>query len=527
MVLRRLKSMRRVVSMVFLILIALLFLDFRESGLHALAREILYLQFVPSLVNFLGAATLAAAGFAFVLGLTVLCGRVYCSSICPLGTFQDLIHLAVRRRRGHRLRLRFANPRNGLRYGILAATVLLLFAGSSLLLNLLDPFSVFGRMLANLGRPLVLGLNNAAASVLEQTGVHLLYQVQWPVSAPLSIAVSLVMLVLVGVLAGRYGRLYCNTVCPVGALLGLVARFSRYQIDIDPEACKGCRLCESVCKANCIDSRRLAVDASRCVSCFNCFEVCPEEGAMRFDNRWRKKTGNESAEKGRRLFILGSLLWLLGLAAARVSGQTGPAVQASPATVPVPETTPVCPPGSVSLAHFNSKCTACHLCVGVCPSQVLVPSAFAYGLSGLMQPRLDFLAGHCNYDCTACLEVCPSGAILPLAVEEKRITQLGVAKFIQENCVVHTDRTNCGACSEHCPTKAVDMVPYLDTPHGLLVIPKIDETICIGCGGCEYACPTKPFKAIYVDGNPVHQLARKPEVKKIDVKESSDKGFPF
>jgi formate hydrogenlyase subunit 6/NADH:ubiquinone oxidoreductase subunit I len=98
--------------------------------------------------------------------------------------------------------------------------------------------------------------------------------------------------------------------------------------------------------------------------------------------------------------------------------------------------------------------------------------------------------------------------------------QLGTAKFVKDNCIVYTEEKDCGACSEHCPTKAVRMVPYKH-----LAAPEIEDEYCIGCGGCEYACPTKPFKAIYVDGKTVHSVAKKPEVKKLrqDVQDE----FPF
>jgi ferredoxin len=113
-----------------------------------------------------------------------------------------------------------------------------------------------------------------------------------------------------------------------------------------------------------------------------------------------------------------------------------------------------------------------------------------------MQPKLYFDRGFCNYDCTICGDVCPTGAILPLSVEEKNHTQMGQVQFILENCIVYYDETSCGACSEHCPTQAVHMVPY----KGHLTIPETDISICVGCGGCEYVCPAIPFKAIYVEG---------------------------
>jgi len=184
---------------------------------------------------------------------------------------------------------------------------------------------------------------------------------------------------------------------------------------------------------------------------------------------------------------------------------------------------PVAPPGSKNISRFNEICTGCSLCVAACPTGVLQPALTEYGLSGFMQPHMDYSTSFCNFDCTKCGEVCPTGAILPLPIEEKQVTQMGKAVFVKQNCVVYTDETDCGACSEHCPTKAVDMVPYKNG----LMIPEVDQSICIGCGACEYPCPVdEPFKAIYVNGNAVHQEAEKPETgKKQEVDHEED--FPF
>jgi len=521
--LNRLKSLRVGISVLFFVLIAFLFLDFRNSVAPFVTGGILYLQFVPSLLKFLTAAAAGTTGFIAVAILTFLFGRVYCSTICPLGTLQDGIGF-VARKKGRRRRFEWSTPQRMLRYSIFTLTVLLLLAGSGFALNLLDPFSSFGRIFSNLVRPLVLVANNAAAAGLEHFNVHTLYQVRWAVFAPLSAGVALLTLVLVAWLSVGYGRLYCNTVCPVGALLGLVSKISLFRIGIDPEACRGCRLCGSVCKAGCIDPIEKTIDISRCVACYNCFAVCKKQ-ALRFEYKRPWRTCRAQPEPERRGFMLNSMLWVAGIAG--LGEQTKKIIQSRPTSIPVRVTSPVSPPGSVSIAHFTSTCTACHLCVSACPSRVLEPSFLEFGFLGMMQPRMNFQAAHCDYDCTTCLDICPSGALLPLAAERKKLAQLGVAKFIKENCVVHTDKTNCGACSEHCPTKAVNMVPYPNPANKKLVIPEVKAEYCIGCGGCEHACPTKPYKAIYVDGNPVHKIAKKPAVERIDEKIDYNADFPF
>jgi len=151
----------------------------------------------------------------------------------------------------------------------------------------------------------------------------------------------------------------------------------------------------------------------------------------------------------------------------------------------------------------------------------LQPALLDYGLSGLLQPHLDFATSYCSYECNRCGEVCPTGAIVPLALPAKQTVQLGVAHFVQENCIVYTDHTACGACDEYCPTKAVHMVPYRDG----LTIPRVRPGLCVGCGACENACPTRPHRAIYVEGHPAHRQAHRPQSKPLQHKTQS--GFPF
>jgi ferredoxin len=181
---------------------------------------------------------------------------------------------------------------------------------------------------------------------------------------------------------------------------------------------------------------------------------------------------------------------------------------------------PITPPGSKSLKHFKEKCTACHLCVTHCPQQILKPAGWNFGFGYLLKPHMVYKEAYCNYECSICSEVCPNGAILHIG-ESKKTTQVGIAKFVQERCVVFNDETDCGACSEHCPTQAVRMLPYKDG----LRLPHVTPELCVGCGGCEYICPVRPVRAINVVANEVHQMSRKPEEEEMEQIKVDDFGF--
>lgn len=504
-------------SMVGVLFLAL-FIDIHGLVSQEMAKTAARLQFVPSLLSFMQSPALGAAFFLLILGLTAVFGRLYCSFFCPLGAMFDVMRWLSRRRRGG-----FSRSRKVLRYAFFLAAVAPLTMGSAYVVGLLDPYSMFGRLSTVLARPVAAVANNGLSRVLELGGVYALAPVRGAVS-PVGIALVLaVVLGLLFFLAARHGRLYCNTVCPVGTLLGLAARFSRVGFHIG-SACTACGRCERVCRASCIDHKAGVIDLERCVCCFDCLEACPEQAVVFAKRPSATKATHGKGLPTRRNFLVGLAL---ASSAVPLAGRAE-ATQLPPVDcgcVPSGGDIPASPPGSVGIDAFLDSCTGCQLCMGSCPTHVLTPSLAAYGPGGFLLPRLEFTRGFCNYNCTVCLDVCPTGAIRPLSVQEKRRTQLGKAVFVRENCVVVARKTACGACAEHCPTKAVRMEHEPGLPQRLK-LPKLTSDICVGCGACEFACPTRPYRAIYVQGNPTH-LQASPPAAEPDLESPIDSADPF
>ncbi len=517
---RHLKIFRIVISVFFLVSFAVLFVDFREIVPVSWTAWILYPEFVPSIINFITLPAAMATGFIVILILTLLFGRVYCSTFCPLGTLQDVFSF-LSKRAGIIKRYKFKKALNYLRYPFLVIAVFFLFFGSIFMLNLIEPYSIFGRIFSDLVRPVVVVFNNFLASQLEKIQVYFLFRLDMNLFTWQTVFIPIVTLILIIWLSVYFGRLYCNTICPVGTSLGLLSRFSLLRIQMDHVSCTKCGKCAFVCKSNCIDIKHLKVDFSRCVACFNCISACEYNSIKYKPSIIRKTQEHTPMDISKRNFIGKSAV--LGLALAGISrknlAQDPDALL--PGEIPINKQHPVSPPGSISLQHFTSRCTACHLCVTACPTKVIQPSFLEYGLKGMMQPHMDYSTEYCNYECTICSQVCPTGAIMPLTVEDKILTQIGIVNLNLDKCVVVTDHTACGSCSEHCPTQAVRMVPYQNG----LTIPELHTPHCIGCGACEYACPVEPFTAIYVDGNAVHQVARPPRMEILEVETHED--FPF
>jgi len=307
------------------------------------------------------------------------------------------------------------------------------------------------------------------------------------------------------------GRLFCNTVCPVGSVLGLISKFSVFRPTIDKDRCTHCGVCTFQCKAECINNKTLEVDHSRCVACFNCTTACTQRGAMSYRFSWKRRSNPKN--ETRRAFLAAAGGVVGAAAIYQLSGGSSLAGASLQSTV--------APPGARSHAHLKKFCTACQACVAACPSRIIRPTVKGYGIDGWMLPALSFKEGFCSYNCNRCSEVCPTGALERTTIEEKKRIRMGVAKFTPKICVVTTDRTDCGACDEHCPTKAIRLVPFGKSG---LRRPQVDEAYCIGCGACEFICPTTP-KAIVVRAKTVHDAALPPVVEKQERVIADDFGF--
>ena len=515
-----LKKIRIGVSLLFFILFTVIYLDLSGLAVQKLYNYLSYLQFIPSILKFISILGISATGFIVVIIFTLLFGRVYCSSVCPMGTLQDIISFISKKLNKNKY-FKIKKGYEILRYSLLGVSIISLLSGSMILLNVLDPFSNSGKIFTNLFRPMLILVNNIAAFTLGKLNIYLLYPVDIKGMSDAAIGFAFILLATMGLMSFTRGRLFCNTICPVGTLLGFISKYSLLKISIDKENCICCNLCEQVCKSGCIDKKNKMIHFDRCVSCYNCLEVCPKRGiGYRRLILNRSETGPIKIDEKRREFISKTFLYVIGLSSISL-GQIK-IIPKKLSKIPNLKKNAVSPPGSRSILHFTGKCTACHLCVSACPSQVLQPSLWEYGFPGILQPHMDYNANFCNQECIICGQVCPTGAILPLTVNEKKLTQIGKTNFIKENCIVETEGTECGACSEHCPTNAVQMVPYKK-----LHLPEVKNEYCVGCGACEYACPVKPYKAIFVDGNEIHQIAKKKVEEKIQQKVDLKSDFPF
>ncbi|MFR9652040.1 MAG: 4Fe-4S dicluster domain-containing protein [Rikenellaceae bacterium] len=489
-----LRKIRVVVAAITLLLVTLLFLDFTGS-LHGWLGWLAKIQLIPAILGI-------HVGVIIILALlTLLFGRLYCSVICPLGLFQDVV--ARFGKRGKKMPYSYSKAKSLLRYIMLAIFILSIAVGISAIVSLLDPYAAYGRIANNLFQPLWILGNNALAYVAERVDSYAFYSVDLWIKSAVTFTVAVITLVVVAVLAWRNGRTYCNTICPVGTLLGLISKFAIFKVRMN-DKCNSCGLCAAVCKGACIDAKSKSIDYSRCVSCFNCVAICKRD-AIGYTAKSTPVEAKPTLEAtGRREFVSAVALLTAAAAKAQVLPKNIVAVNMDGGLAEITEkrnperATQITPPGSLSARNMTGKCTACQLCVSACPNGVLRPSN---SINTFMQPEMAFDRGYCRPECTRCSEVCPSGAITKIDRAEKSSIQIGHAEWVESRCLVVKDGVKCNNCQRQCPVQAISMV---DMGHKYPT-PIIDTQRCIGCGACENLCPSRPLSAIYVEGHKNHR----------------------
>lgn len=441
------------------------------------------LQFLPLLSRVIAGATLGNAALLLgILLITWVFGRIYCSVLCPLGVFQDIV-LRLRRILGKwikplRKQFKWNKERTWARSLVAGITVAAFVVDLQLIIALIGPYSAYGRMVTA-----VVGGG----------------------SVPLLIAAGATF-VIIGVSAWLWGRAWCSNVCPVGTALGCVSRFSLFGVKIDDDKCIRCGACTRVCKASCIEpgvrgGAAVKIDRSRCVDCFDCIGVC-RKNAISFGTGVSKggdlSSPASAADEGRRQFLAtGALLIGAGVSAAAQNMKVDGGLAPVDAKTPVERNPRLVPPGAGSVKNFYDACTACQLCIQNCPNGVLRAST---DLDHLLQPQMGYENGFCRPECTICSELCPAGAIRPVAKEAKTLIHIGIAEVNTDLCLAAKGEAGCGKCARECPMGAVSMVTADGTRR-----PVVMEELCIGCGKCEYLCPSRPVSAITVRGLQTHR----------------------
>ncbi|MBN2079363.1 MAG: 4Fe-4S binding protein [Spirochaetes bacterium] len=449
--------------------------------------------------------------------LSFVAGRAFCGWFCPLGAFLDFVSflrslamkpLRRKAREGEPLPLRHG------KYALLAIILFLALAGIQVAW-LLDPFTIFVRTVSFTLHPAVnAAVDGAMTRLLHVTDYPLWLESIYDGMRESFLSVTAPRFDHVGAILGVAGaiillsltkrRFWCRYLCPLGAILALPARCSLLVRVTD--ACRtNCGVCRNLCRMNAIRGDNSYLKGE-CIICLDCMEGCPggkTDFAFRLDQRniadnvpaVRDTAGTDdggpSLTRGRFIILgLGSLLASLcaSLASAPRAKRLRPGTAAN-----------LRPPGSLPEDEFIRRCIRCGNCMKVCPTNLLQPAPFSAGPGAAWAPRFDTDRGYCEYPCTLCGRVCPTGAIRELAVPEKQRLQIGLAVFDKKICIPYAEGKDCIVCEEHCPVpdKAIRLVETI--VKGVRVKqPVVVPELCIGCAICEHKCPTEPDKGIYV-----------------------------
>jgi polyferredoxin len=411
---------------------------------------------------------------------TLFLGRFFCGWICPLGT---VLHLAGSgpspwKRGARRVASNRYRPWQVTKYWLLAALLVSALLGVGLLLAF-DPIALLVR---SLGGSVLPGLD------------------WWSLRPPHFHQAFLLALILAGLIAAnlRVTRFWCRALCPLGALLGTVSRWSILGLEKDAAACGDCQRCLLGCQGGDDPIPGAKWRKVECHLCLNCVTDCPH-GSLRFGFFPQRAAVIDAPDLRRRQVLTGAMA---GLALAPVLRAEG-------------ESHPLRPPGAVAESAFLARCIRCGECTRACPSNALQPAWSEAGVAGLWTPVLVPRVGYCAASCTICGTVCPTGAIWEFSAREKGWVgerteadappiRVGTAFYDRGRCLPWAMATECIVCEEWCPTspKAIYLRPAeVTAPDGSVKTvrqPYLDPRRCVGCGACEFACPVRGTPAIYV-----------------------------
>ena len=436
----------------------------------------------------------AAYGFALVtIVVTVLFGRYVCGWVCPLGSllhffsflFAKLRWIKPGIEKTRHLRWKYLI----LVFVVVASVFTLDFAG------FLDPLSLLYRSFSTAVLPGASISAGAGADLLHRTGAAfpgdrltkwfqgLMIQATFRQGAVIGLVfLGVILLNLVR------PRFWCRYVCPAGALLGVLSRWHPIKLKIAADRCNGCRLCSLHCSSQANPHPADQWKKAECFHCYNCVANCPQD-AIRFPFA-APTAKSPGIDLSRREMVLGSTLGMVAAPLLIVSGSERPSKEL------------IRPPGALMEPQFLSKCIRCGECMKVCPTNGLQYAFEEGSLMALWTPVLAPRIGFCEYYCSLCTQVCPTGAIRELTVKEKQAIRIGAAWIRKDRCLVYSVGEVCRVCENKCPTtpKAIAMVDSeFSAPEGKIQIqaPVVDLSLCIGCGICENRCPVEDEPGIY------------------------------
>ena len=506
---------RRITQLLFLIFFIVLFLKARFPYDDSLSSDLM-IRFSPLLPLFdfidnLSLSWLFWPGLIIII-LTIFIGRFFCGWICPLGTSIDIAGKAIKSP-SNKISNKFDKLRY-LKFGILITSIILAFFSFNLW-GYFDPLSIFNRALTAVIYPLstllteTVLLKSSELAFLEKPA-YWLYDLYKAIIMPENQAfvqqafwIAAFFSIILG-LEKLSRRFWCRYLCPAGAWLGFLSQLRFYERIVGAN-CPVCNQCQIECKMNAIPEADLSLtNKIECIECFNCGSLCPpKKKAITY--RWRWKPYHTSLDVTRRQFITttASSIVVLGMFSIGLNNRTNKEKR-------------IRPPGSIPEEAFLNTCIRCLECVRICQSngRCLQPDSIHNKVTELWVPVAEMREGYCEYSCNLCGLVCPTEAILPLTLEEKNKTPMGLAYFDKNLCIPYAQNKDCIVCEEHCPTpdKAIKFdlktVTLPDGTANTVKYPYVIRELCIGCGICEYKCPLAGEPGIFVNTDNERRLLK-------------------